>query len=370
MRYATSLSIIVVFLAAFATLATPSFGQQSDCVKEWSKKFEDIRTRMKQVAEAINQKAEDFRGTGKDPGEFFEEIQELSKENQKLYGEIQAIYKEIRESRDKLATEEYKLAREEYKGAMDEYKGAMNEYKGAMNEYSRTMRKDSEAIRRNSEAMRKDGGAKTAREDAKKQLASELEELSKDLDFKKGAEVLALRDSKLMSGEETVGNVRKGEKLTVDRVEGDWLYVRNGWIYSRHVISAPLMAWYQRLPEKRSVQDAGQVRVKLEGVLFNVVDSGAGPALTAGGTVRVGGVVWPKGTFAGYERVNIFLQDRSGGQIVFSLKFPGNFPMRANDPTLARAFGKSYGAVMKGDYVLIDTKSRQVFVNSERRRPR
>ena len=59
-------------------------------------------------------------------------------------------------------------------------------------------------------------------------------------EYKRGDEVVALRDVELKVEAQAVGTVQKGEKLTVQDVQGEWLWVRRGetlgWIYHDHVV--------------------------------------------------------------------------------------------------------------------------------------
>jgi len=59
-------------------------------------------------------------------------------------------------------------------------------------------------------------------------------------EHKKGDAVVAVRDADLKSGRDKVATVRKGDKLSVEQVQGKWLLVRSGetraWISIRDVI--------------------------------------------------------------------------------------------------------------------------------------
>jgi len=58
-------------------------------------------------------------------------------------------------------------------------------------------------------------------------------------EHKKGDEVVVLNDTELKVGTETIGTVHKGEKLTVEKIQGNWLWVRgkiSGWIDSSRVV--------------------------------------------------------------------------------------------------------------------------------------
>jgi len=174
------------------------------------------------------------------------------------------------------------------------------------------------------------------------------------------------------SGKKTLGHVQKSEKLTVEQVNGPWLFVGQGWVYAKHVISAPLMDWYERLPDRRTAEHTGRIRGKFDGVLFAVTDAGSdrlsNASFGAGG--RING--WPMpnggGIFANARNVGVFLRKAGHQTRELLIAFPGS-KMTIPDVAVLRAL-KSYGMMDQGDYVVIDASSRTVHVNGQQRRPR
>ena len=102
-------------------------------------------------------------------------------------------------------------------------------------------------------------------------------------DYKKGDEVIALRDLPLKVETETVGTVRKGDKLTVEDVKDNWLWVRSGetrgWIDSRNVTNSAAS------PAPAQEKDSSVLQTRLEGqrvAIYNLVGNvevvqGSGP---------------------------------------------------------------------------------------------
>ena len=58
-------------------------------------------------------------------------------------------------------------------------------------------------------------------------------------EYEKGDQVVALRDAEMKVGNTTVAWVSQNEKLVVEHVDGEWLWVRNrgmaGWVHSNHL---------------------------------------------------------------------------------------------------------------------------------------
>ena len=164
-----------------------------------------------------------------------------------------------------------------------------------------------------------------------------------------------------------VGTVRKGDKLTVEQVQDNWLWVAagaiRGWIDRRSVISAALMDWYRRLPEGDSVDVSGQTRAKFRGVIFEIHNAGS-----QGSTVNFNVNYADPCTIAFYRKVMVFVERRDDGRWALYLNFHPPGSLAGSPPFPATFKGNRYGAVAQGDYVFIDTDTRQVFVNGQVRR--
>jgi len=192
-------------------------------------------------------------------------------------------------------------------------------------------------------------------------------------EFKPGDEVVALRDRELKIGREPVASVRKGQKLTVEQVQDNWLWVRSGktrgWVDTRSVISSALLAWYERLPDNESVEAARQVMAKLDGVMFDIHDAGAERQLTHMGEGNIfDGIRRDYLVLARYTKVGISTYRVSARHRALGIKFdPPNIGMVLPPPP--GSLGAPYGRIQAGDYVLISARTRQVFVNGQLRRP-
>ena len=209
--------------------------------------------------------------------------------------------------------------------------------------------------------------------------------------LKKGDDVIALRVAPLQVESETVGTVGKGEKLVVEQVQGNWLWVRTGetrgWIDNSNVMGAVLLNWYQRQPDMvsrlgssadRYVADqSGRARAKILGVTFEIagLKPGARPGLWIdtpavqliegmfNGALHITNdvVTMPgytirrprDGVYVEYQAQGVFIQVERLGQESRSLEVNR----------------RRYGSVQEGDHVVI-SKSREVFVNGFLRKPR
>jgi hypothetical protein len=196
--------------------------------------------------------------------------------------------------------------------------------------------------------------------------------LGKELKRKPGDQVFALRNVDLKVGQKTVRSVRKGEKLTVEQVQGNLLGVRNGktrgWIDNKAVIDVGLMAWYKRLPNYSSVEKADRTRGKFDGLLCEIMDAGSKPLpnfFGSGSSVNGQPIPSGGGTYVNSQNVGIFLRKAGGSRRELLLAFPGSRNIFPNISAL-----KSYGMVEPADYVAISTDDQQVLVNGERRTPR
>lgn len=208
--------------------------------------------------------------------------------------------------------------------------------------------------------------------DPTEKLKQELTEI--DPAPKPGTQVVALRDVDLMVKEKTVGTARRGEELTVEQVQGDWLWVRSGdvrgWVDEKSAINAALMDWYRRVPNNESVEMAGRVRAKLDGVLFDIQDPGEKNTLTHMGTGNTfNGIRMDYLVFARFTRVGFTTYRASERSRALGIKFnPRDTAMVLPPPP--HFLGTSYGTIGAGDFVFIDTDARKVFVNGDLRKPK
>jgi hypothetical protein len=216
------------------------------------------------------------------------------------------------------------------------------------------------------------GAQYEARAQGREKLKEELRQI--DTAPKPGDEVVALRDSQLKAGAETVGAVRKGDKLVVEQVQGNWLWVQSGqtrgWIDGSRVISAALMHWYRRLPDGAPIHEGESVRMKCEGV-FLVVDGGGGMStINNRGHVKIGTLELPRGFLAIGQKVVFLLTQSETGRIL-SVTFmrraeaQADFPPR--DLPLYLNAARRYGTLRQGDFVRLAAGARQVFVNGQLR---
>jgi hypothetical protein len=191
---------------------------------------------------------------------------------------------------------------------------------------------------------------------------------------KAGDEVVALRDVELMVETTRVGSVRKGERLSVQRVKDDWLWVRTGnvrgWVDNRSVVVARLMDWCQRLPDNTSVTLTERTRARFAGILFQIRKAGDGPALISDSDGSIYGISGSGRLLnAAYQKVRIVLEEADNGNsrmLWLTFDPPGGAAQQIPPPP-DWTKGASYGTARQGDCVSIDTQTRQVFVNGEHR---
>ncbi len=209
--------------------------------------------------------------------------------------------------------------------------------------------------------------------------------------LEKGDEVIVLQDTALMIEAKTVGTVRKGDRLVVEQIQGDWLWVHTGqirgWVRTRHVMSAALWNWYERQPDmvsqsgasaSRYAADAsGRARAKIFGVTFEI--TGLQPGAQAGLYMDTPEVSLIENMFHGALDIT--------NDVV---RMPGYSITRPRDGVYAEwrdqalrirvervgkqtrsleVNGRRYGNVNEGDHVLI-YGSREVYVNGTLRNPR
>ncbi len=167
---------------------------------------------------------------------------------------------------------------------------------------------------------------------------------SKAQEYKKGDEVVALRHAELKVEKRVVGTIRRGEKLAIENVRSDWLWVRHGqtrgWIESTAVVAPDLLAHYQRRPEGSVAQIWGGVRTKINGIAFRIETDGRRTTIQK----YRDGIKIKGGTM---DAVIGKVGDRS---CAFSVN------------------GKRYAQVQRGDYVFV-RPSQEVYVNGGLRTP-
>jgi hypothetical protein len=195
----------------------------------------------------------------------------------------------------------------------------------------------------------------------------------------KGDEVVALRIAPLQVEAKTVATVRAGDKLLVEEVRDDWLWVRSGqtrgWIESTSVIgdtsrkccenhdmTSILGALMGANHEFRRVDEFGRARWKGFGVTFEILclKPGDEPA----GTVKAGNTaIGGKGNslIAGESTEDEVRFDYDGFQVRIVKVDERRRSLSIN--------AKPYGTVQQGDHVLV-TRSRELFVNGFRRESR
>ena len=383
MLYTRIVLVVVVLIAAWGATATSSVGQENDRVREWAEKFVSIRSQLKKTTEAISQKVDAFNETARserDPQEFFKQLQGLHEESRIQHNMLQAVFKELHGSRDELDRKDYDIAYRDYKETYKAYQSTYREYQAAYDVY-RTAQNESQAARRKAYRAERENyqtrreteratrsAAQTAKEEATRKYASQLKEVSKDLNYREDIKVIALKKANLMSGAESVGTVKKGEELTVERVQGEWLNVRNGWIYSKHVVAASLMAWYQGLPSNFSVENSGRAYGKYYGFFFEIVNAGTAPlnnAFLGGNTINGQPLPRGGGGYINCRNAGVLLAKVDARRRELLVSFPGSKNIFPNVSAL-----RSYGMVDEGDYIVISTTNRRVFVNGDQRTSR
>jgi hypothetical protein len=198
--------------------------------------------------------------------------------------------------------------------------------------------------------------------------------------LKKGDEVIALRVAPLQVEAKTVGTVRAGDKLVVEEVQGDWLWVRagetRGWIERTSIVDAAFQARCKSQGDlstaegafaawTRGVDKSGCAGARILGVTFELTSLKTPcypniQGVIAGGILQVGvGNVYngpppggvPDNVSVDYRSVKLAVQKVDDRRRALSVN------------------GRPYGDVSEGDHVLI-RESREVFVNGFLRKPR
>ncbi|MFH1924554.1 MAG: hypothetical protein ABIP48_32275 [Planctomycetota bacterium] len=210
-----------------------------------------------------------------------------------------------------------------------------------------------------------------ARQQHIKQAEEELSQI--DNAPKPGDEVVALRDTQLKAGAETVGTVRKGEKLTVEQVQGNWLWVKSaqtpGWIDGGSVLNAKLLDWYQRLPDNQRVIAAGHSRGKYKGIFFEMNTQEGGPSFVDS-TMTINGQNLVTHPVVVIGKDMTFVLDKQGTQWLLSVGFMRfNSVGFKNIPAAVNAT-RRYGTVQPGAFVRIDVDKQRVYVDGHLRGPR
>ena len=204
------------------------------------------------------------------------------------------------------------------------------------------------------------------------QAKKEIDKLTKESELKPGVEVVVLKNANLMSGTETVGTVRKGQKLTVEDVQDEWLWVQSGqtkgWLDKRNVIYAALMDWYKRLPNDEQVTIGDRMYGNYKDILFEVIGQ-KGANFFIDNPIQMGAQVASHPVMVIGKNAT-FVLDRQGPQWLLSVTFMRLSNVFSNDTPVVVNAARRYGLVRPGDFVRIDAKQRRVYVNSERQRPR
>ena len=371
MMYRATHPVVIAIVAIFTLPATLAMGQENDHVQEWSKRLESIQSLIRRVGSALSQKGKAFDAGKQEPKKLYEEIRELNEELEGFYQKTRAVYDEIRESRDTLDKEEYRRAYDEYRATYKTYQAAYDEYNRAYKVYRTAEDKHQAAKRETAPAPSRISTRSNAREERNRQLLSQLKAIANEQSFQQGTKVVALTNTQLKAGSETLASIRKGDLLTVEQTRDKWLWVRSGdargWVDTRTVISCALLAWYERLPDHGSVEYAGRTLGKCYGFMFEIVDAGSqlygsrwGPNTSVNGyRVPTGG-----GENVNCQNAGAFLRKAGDRRRELMISFPGSTRPFINIPAL-----RSYGMVDQGAYIFISTNDRSVFVNGQRRRP-
>ncbi len=221
------------------------------------------------------------------------------------------------------------------------------------------------------EEIRKEMEEEELEEREEKNLKKLQEELGRmDTVPKPGEEIVALRDASLMVETNRVGSVRKGEKLTVEQVQGNWLWVRSGqtrgWLDRRDVISEKLLDWYHRLPDGESVMQGETLRAKYKEILFETIGQGNTSSFIDS-RVDMGGRVASHPVMIIGKNAT-FVLDREGPSWILAVTFTPVKQLFSMETPLIVNAAPRYGVVRPDDYVFIDAKSRLVLVNGEPRK--
>jgi hypothetical protein len=209
--------------------------------------------------------------------------------------------------------------------------------------------------------------------------------------LKKGDEVIALRVAPLQVETKTVATVRTGDKLVIEEVQGDWLWVHTGetrgWVDNSNVMGDVLLKWYQRQPDMVSrlgssgdryvADESGRAKAKILGVTFEI--AGLQPGARPGLWIDTPAVQLIEGMFNGALHFTndvvtmpgyTIRRPRDGVYVAYQA--PGmaiQVERLSKESRSLEVNRRLYGIVQEGDHVLI-TKSRDVFVNGLRRQAR
>jgi hypothetical protein len=208
---------------------------------------------------------------------------------------------------------------------------------------------------------------------------------------KKGDEVIALRTAPLQVEAETVGTVRKGDKLVVEEVQDNWLWVRSGetrgWVDNSNVLGAVLLNWYQRQPDivsrlgssadRYAADQSGRAKTKILGVTFEI--AGLQPGARPGLWIDTPAVQLIEGMFSGALDIKndvvtmpgyTIRRPRDGVYVEYQAQGMAIQVERLGKESRSLEVNRRpYGSVDQGDQVLV-TGSREVFVNGFVRKPR
>ena len=366
MQNVISTVFILAAITASTASATNAAGKSSENA-DWMQKAKSVRTELTQLTARMKERIKQPPGTAE------EKMREVDKASEKLNRvtteceQLMAGFEAARERRTKELAATRDAKKEELARARDqrrtERSKATQERRNELDTAFEERRKELDsATEEYKQGMAEYKQARTELENARKGLYEAMEGFYEAMKV-----VVVLKDVELRVEAKTVGTARKGEKLIAEDSQGNWLWVRAGetagWIDKGGVVSAALLAWYQRLPDFESVEAAGQTRARVHGVTLEIVAAGAGPMSVRDSFKNIGYPV-PDGLL--YDNVNVQLGSAVDGRRPLLIKF---------NSAGARAFpppppGRSYGTVQQSDHVFISTKDRQVFVNGELRTPR
>jgi len=336
-------------------------GQESDRVQEWSKRLESIQSEIRLVASELKKKGRSFDESEEEPRKLYDEIRELDDELDTLRDKARAIYNEIWESREMLDGEEYERVYAEYQATFKTYRAARDEYKSAYEVYQTAKHKTSHSARGREASARRSSGSVSQRN---AQLAQELDGMKAAVAFTEGSEVIALRTTEMKSGPKTVGHIQKGERFTVAKVQGPWLWTGKGWVNARNVISAALRDWYERLPDNSRISVGDKMYGKYKDVFFETVGQGGGIAFVDNSMTINGKRMSHPVLVIGKEMT--FALDNRGGRWLLSVAFThfDSVSLFRTLPVVEKAV-RPYASVGPGAFVRIDAKQQRVYVDGQ-----